>query len=50
MINIILLKNLISLHKKNFTPRLKQANLSSKNDIANFDNKLKEVIDQIKKN
>ena len=47
MINILLLKNLTS---ENFTANLKQANLASKNDIANFvkttvfDNKLKDVI------
>ena len=47
MINILLIKNLINSHQKIFTARLKQANLASKNDIANFvkktdfDNKLK---------
>ena len=44
MINILLLKNLIS-----FTAKLKQSNLASKSDIANFvkktdyNNKLKNV-------
>ena len=33
MINLLLLKNLTS---KKFTARLKQANLASKSDIANF--------------
>ena len=28
---------------KNFTARLKEANLASKNDIANFENKVKYV-------
>ena len=36
MINILLIKNLINSHQKIFTARLKQANLASKNDIANF--------------
>ena len=47
MINTLLVKNFISYHRKKFTARLKQANLASKSDIANFvkdtdfDNKLK---------
>ena len=46
MINILVLKNLTA---GNFTARLKQANLASKNDIADFikntdfDNKLNNV-------
>ena len=51
MINILLLKNfnIRKLTSENFTARLKQANLASKNNIANFvkktdfDNKLKNV-------
>ena len=36
MINILLIKNSISQHQKNFAARLAQANLTSKSDIANF--------------
>ena len=49
MQNTLLLKNLISLTSENFAARLTQANLSSKNDIANFvkktdfDDKLKNL-------
>ena len=39
MINIFPLKNLITWHQKIFAARLKQANLESKIDIANFVNK-----------
>ena len=50
MINISLLRNLKTFTSETFTARLKQANLASKDDFANFvkqtdfDNKLKEVI------
>ena len=36
MINVLLLKNLISLHQKILLQDLKQANLACKNYIANF--------------
>ena len=48
-VNILLLKNFTKVTSENFTARLKQTNLASKGDIANFvkktdfDNKLKEV-------
>ena len=36
MINILLVKNVIDQHQKKFIERLKQTNLASKSDIANF--------------
>ena len=41
MMNTLLLNKVTS---ENFTAKLKQANLASKSDIANFDGKLKDVI------
>ena len=40
MINILLLKNFVSLRQKFFALRLKRENLASKSDIANFVNKI----------
>ena len=56
MINILLLLNLIKLTAGNFAERLKQAKLTTKDDIAdfikktNFDDKLKKINKQVTPN
>ena len=40
LINILLLKDFVSLRQKFFALRLKRENLASKSDIANFVNKI----------